>query len=616
MMGLSLLGAAVAAALVQPPGAQALGVQQRHRGASRTQPAEAPAQQEEAALGGRLPIVHVQREFFEGFYEPPDGARLAQLGDLEQTNFSMGALYGAQVCVGRGWFVDKGMAPSGYCRHKNAKVDESIEGRWHPEFDEYALEKIMLGKWWESPARCQAMVCEEHAEMVVIPSPYMSVALQLGWKWKNMWTLGPDAFAKYWQLVQERYFKNGRTPLVVVHIPYCWAKADFLRTLLGQPKEFASRVVIAGIESNLRGPERDLFSKHWSPSAMQQLRRRARMRRDVGVAEAATIGEPLLFALPYPTSILGPSNFAQDDHEGSYNSKAKRKVEVSFTGNLSKSSSSNWIRTLMHGKISDAGGEPSGMMVNTSILCPGYKSWRPYCGMGLAMNMWDVLVGSTFCLEPPGDTPTRSHFYMAVQSGCVPVLFNGGHTDYQQDEPAWFAWRRAPTTDEEERHLLPGSIDDLFKDPNKIAVVYNSSDVNASSVDVIQELLDMSEKNPKRLQHLRHALDDTAPLMTFSKEAPGVWVPGCGAAVAGKKPRDAFEAFQGIMLWEAWQSHGGTCHTAPTINAAIKGDDIESLVAVSSPGVTLPGPHRSVLELVDTKGGSSQLLQLDDIEQL
>jgi len=397
---------------------------------------------------------------------------------------------------------------------------------------------------------------------------------------------------------------------VVVHIPYCWAKADFLRTLLAMPREFVSRVVVAGIESNLRGPERELFSKHWSPSAMQQLRRRARQRRDVGVKEAATIGEPLLFALPYPTSVLKGSNFAQDDHDGSYNSKGERKVKVSFTGNLSKSSSSNWIRSLIHSKITEAGGEPSGMMVNTSILCPGYRSWRPYCGMGLAMNMWDVLVDSTFCLEPPGDTPTRSHFYMAMQSGCVPVLFNGGHSGYQDDEPAWFAWRRAPTADDEERKLLPGSIDDLFKDSNKIAVVYNSSDVLGGNANVIQELLDMSEKNPKRLQHLRHAVDDTAPLMTFSKEAPGVWVPGCGEAVAGQKPRDAFEAFQGIMLWEAWQTHGGSCHTAPTIQMSLADNDAEALVG-------LPGLHRSVMELVDLKGTPGiELVGIKDASQI
>ena len=30
-----------------------------------------------------------------------------------------------------------------------------------------------------------------------------------------------------------------------------------------------------------------------------------------------------------------------------------------------------------------------------------------------------------FCLQPPGDSPTRKSFYDAVLSGCIPVLFRG-----------------------------------------------------------------------------------------------------------------------------------------------------------------------------------------------
>ncbi|ESO96636.1 hypothetical protein LOTGIDRAFT_239263 [Lottia gigantea] len=43
---------------------------------------------------------------------------------------------------------------------------------------------------------------------------------------------------------------------------------------------------------------------------------------------------------------------------------------------------------------------------------------------------------SVFCLEPPGDSPTRKSFYDAILSGCIPVLFhynNGNRVRYPFD---------------------------------------------------------------------------------------------------------------------------------------------------------------------------------------
>lgn len=464
----------------------------------------------------------------------------------------------------------KGRAPHEYCRYRNNRTNESIEGKWHGEFDEYALEKIMLGKWLDSPTRCPDAFehsCEESADLVVVPSPFVSVALELGWKWKNIWNLDQESFAKYWSLVHDRYFRNGRSPLVVVHTPYCWAKPLFLRALMEMPPAFVSRVVIAGIESNLQTMERSLFGDGWSGSALAQLRRRAKRRADdgAGLGVNGSLAEPLLFTLPYPTSVLSAASFTRNDYAASFLARAKRRIEVSFTGNLSKSSSLNWVRTLVHRKVSEVGGQSSKMMVNSSILCPGYNnSKRPHCGLGKGFTMWDLVADSTFCIEPPGDTPTRSHFYMAAQSGCVPVLFNGGHAAYEEDEPAWFAWRQSPAQPGEEG-LLPQSIETLFQDANKIAVVFNSSDLRANKVDAVKELLDMQSTSPKRLMHLRRSLELAAPLMTFSSQAPGIWLPGCGDDV---RPADAFEAFQGVMLWEAWSRLHGRAGTITGDGAA------------------------------------------------
>jgi len=545
--------ALAAAALLAAPGAHALGVAGRARTRSRAHARDRAHVHSRSSshaatrFSSSLPVVYVQRDFFENLssIEPLDGAKLERLGESDLTNFSMQSLYGHPICAGEGLFVARGRAPHEYCRYKNNRTNESIEGRWHGEFDEYALEKIMLGKWLDSPARCPdsfEQSCMESADLVVVPSPFVSVALELGWKWKNIWSLDKESFAKYWALVHDRYFRNGRSPLVVVHTPYCWAKPDFLRALMEMPPAFISRVVLAGIESNVQITERGLFGDGWSGSVLAQLRRRAKRRSE-------PLAEPLLFALPYPTSVLSPASFTKTDYAAMYMAKAKRKIEVSFTGNLSKSSNQNWIRTLVHRKVSEVGGESSRMMVNSSILCPGYNnSKRPHCGLGRGFTMWDVVTDSTFCIEPPGDTPTRSHFYIAAQSGCVPVLFNGGHAAYEENEPAWFAWRQSPAQPGEEG-LLPQTIESLFQDANKLAVVFNSTDLRSHKVDVMKELLTMQSANPKRLLHLRHSLDLAAPLMTYSSKAPSVWLPGCGDDV---RPADAFEAFQGIMLWEAW----------------------------------------------------------------
>ena len=53
----------------------------------------------------------------------------------------------------------------------------------------------------------------------------------------------------------------------------------------------------------------------------------------------------------------------------------------------------------------------------------------------------DWMQRSLFCLQPPGDSPTRKSFYDALMAGCIPVLFKGKHAtkypfqhflDYQQ----------------------------------------------------------------------------------------------------------------------------------------------------------------------------------------
>jgi hypothetical protein len=47
---------------------------------------------------------------------------------------------------------------------------------------------------------------------------------------------------------------------------------------------------------------------------------------------------------------------------------------------------------------------------------------------------------SVFCIEPPGDSPERSHFFVAALAGCVPVRVHGGHKEYDETKPAYWPW--------------------------------------------------------------------------------------------------------------------------------------------------------------------------------
>jgi hypothetical protein len=73
---------------------------------------------------------------------------------------------------------------------------------------------------------------------------------------------------------------------------------------------------------------------------------------------------------------------------------------------------------------------------------PGHHhSGTNTCGGRSSVNESDNCTTATadFCLEPPGDTPTRSHFYWAISQGCLPVVFDFMHPQYRF--ATHWAWR-------------------------------------------------------------------------------------------------------------------------------------------------------------------------------
>mmetsp|Transcript_6052 Transcript_6052/g.14023 ORF Transcript_6052/g.14023 Transcript_6052/m.14023 type:complete len:210 (+) Transcript_6052:1176-1805(+) len=75
-----------------------------------------------------------------------------------------------------------------------------------------------------------------------------------------------------------------------------------------------------------------------------------------------------------------------------------------------------------------------------TALAHTYPEWEP---RNLSHTFSQRLLSAKYCLEPAGDSPTRSHFYAAILSGCVPVLVedrNMPHAIYGHAAAAW-AWR-------------------------------------------------------------------------------------------------------------------------------------------------------------------------------
>lgn len=175
-----------------------------------------------------------------------------------------GGIFGKPVCTGSHKFVpDSDTAPPDFCRYENGQANMtlalSVPGK-SVDFDEFALERVMLGKWLQLESERCASEHKQHcseADVVVVPSLGFHNLLMHGVKWPSVSGAIPTAQQAYWKTLRENLYQPSRnyTPIVVVHQPYTFVKdqsVDLLRTLLEQPAGFVNRVVVGAIESNLR----------------------------------------------------------------------------------------------------------------------------------------------------------------------------------------------------------------------------------------------------------------------------------------------------------------------------------------------------------------------------
>jgi hypothetical protein len=418
-----------------------------------------------------------------------------------------------------------------------------------PWFNEFSLETSMLRRWRASLLACRThhrgdllvtnAWCAREADIVVVPSLYLhGTGFRAVNPWDNMETFLPvlDRQKKhraFWEKVKSRYARetsrpgagapsvssavNATTtttwPLIVVHYSYVFDASwnlGMLRALLEQPLAFQQRVVIGAIESNLHEEEARSLPPGWSPN---------------GLAHPSSHRGPRIVSLPYPTSIM--SLGAHPPNDALPNSS--RPIAALFVGSLSRGRQTNTGRK---GHPNQLRGAVVAMMRRAGAICREDEC----CGICVHGQeqaceeiilhhhhdrLWELPSRSIFCLEPPGDTLTRSHFYVAVTTGCVPVLFDGGDGSdlYSSDRPTYWPWRRVdPTTPAVVNNatLFDAALGQIGVDYATFAVILNTTNVLSTSTEFLEGLMTMPAENPARLLNLQSALRDFAPLVLYA----------------------------------------------------------------------------------------------------
>ena len=105
------------------------------------------------------------------------------------------------------------------------------------------------------------------------------------------------------------------------------------------------------------------------------------------------------------------------------------------------------------------------------------KHWPPNSAGTVQL---DAALHSTFCVETRSDSAIRSHFYLSMHAGCIPVILDFLHTPGPFPSPPELPWAwRAPDLPEL-RHVLMRSqagrrAQDLLGHFERFAIIYNSS---------------------------------------------------------------------------------------------------------------------------------------------
>lgn len=306
-------------------------------------------------------------------------------------------------------------------------------------FSMYDLERRMLNRWLGYAHTCrvaskslaEGSACLASADVLVVETPVHGL-LRRPWDWwprptgpgrgRNgttsipLRTLQagltlPKQSVTFWAHVAA-VVSRGFRGLCLVHYSHPFdatVSQKFLRALARQPNWLQRRTVVACVDSSL--PD--------------ELRQRLRLN--------AT-----LLSLPYTTSawIRATEPAARRrEHERPYLVLWAGHRFVQTRGYSLRARNRLWYDLKVHG--ARCFGRQSNCVVAHRMSPSHFERYMS----NASLMLWATEAASLFCLQPPGDALTRSHFYVAVQAGCIPVIFDGTHPSHSLTKQTPWAWR-------------------------------------------------------------------------------------------------------------------------------------------------------------------------------
>jgi hypothetical protein len=463
------------------------------------------------------------------------------LRELRETMLSGAFVFNASLrrCVGDKLGIPRGLGPRGLC----------VQGFPGSSmlFDQYALEVVLLTRWLQEAPICSEGSCG--ARMVVVPSLlfHHTAAFGRSWSWLGGGCRVAQRASQYWARVAARYFTPGG-PLIVVAESYAYdTKVVFevLVALSKMPAEFRARVVILTTMSNQQSSFRRIsgFALPWQSGADAELQRRALLQQELtrlqklgDVPGAALVrarallsSAPLMLTVPRPVGVFqhGVSWFTPSAGF----TPSPRPVRLFWDADHRRNGGKNNAHTksnvrerIAHALV--AAKAKCSKDRSRCVLCaphsPGCAAMRP--------TVFGDTARSAVCIEPPGDVLGRSHVYVAIVTGCVPVLVEGGHPAYPEGGPTWWPWRAA----QEAPGGLPAAaspLRGLTLDYSAFSLLPDGGGSNDS--DAAARLVSESASlaaDEGRLSRMRAELARVAPLFVYARQRPR----------AGE-PEDAFE---------------------------------------------------------------------------
>ncbi|XP_058106492.1 probable xyloglucan galactosyltransferase GT20 [Magnolia sinica] len=154
--------------------------------------------------------------------------------------------------------------------------------------------------------------------------------------------------------------------------------------------------------------------------------------------------------------------------------------------------------------ISFAGGaRPEAVENIRSVLIKQCKSSDGYCRFldcnsnecEKSMSVIELFMESEFCLQPPGDSPTRKSVFDSLVSGCIPVLFDPFTAYYQ------YPWH-------------------LPKDYRRYSIFVDQDEVREMKVNVVERLKMVSLKEREEMR--RYIVYELMPGLVYSNSDSGI----------------------------------------------------------------------------------------------